>query len=118
MLIALILFQDTTVLANFHEVFMGQDFPDCDPEVFRPERYLSNDEKSILLPENYMPPFGFGKHRCMGETLARANVFLFIATLLQNFEFISSTDAPPSLEWKDGITPNPFPYKATIVLRR
>lgn len=113
------MFQDTTVLANFHEVFMGQDFPDCDPEVFRPERYLSHDGKSVSLPENYMPPFGFGKHRCMGETLARANVFLFISTLLQNFEFMSPTGAPPNCEeWKDGITPNPLPYKATIVLRR
>lgn len=105
------------MLANFHDVFMGEDFSDPDPEVFRPERYLSADENSVTVPENYTP-FGFGKHRCMGETLARANVFLFISTLLQNFEFISPVDAPPSLEWKDGITPNPMPYKATIVMRR
>lgn len=95
---------------------MGQDFPDNDPEAFRPERYLSDDGKSVSVPENYIP-FGFGKHRCMGETLARANVFLFISTLLQNFEFVSAADEPPSLDWKDGITPNPMPYKATIILR-
>lgn len=95
---------------------MGQDFPDCDPEVFRPERYLVDGGKSVSVPENYIP-FGFGKHRCMGETLARANVFLFIATLLQNFEFECPAGDSLSMEWKDGITPNPMPYKATIKLR-
>lgn len=104
------------VVPNFYDSFMGKDFPDPDPEVFRPERYLKNEENSVTIPE-YFIPFGFGKRRCMGETLARANIFLFTATLLQNFNFFPSPTSPPNLEWKEGITPGPSPYKARITLR-
>lgn len=103
------------VVPNFYESFMGRDFPDPDPEVFRPERYLKDG--SVTVPEYYIP-FGFGKRRCMGETLARANIFLFTAILLQNFDFSVSPRCPPNLDWKEGITPGPSPYKAIITLRR
>uniref|UniRef100_A0A8D0UWT2 Cytochrome P450 1A n=4 Tax=Sus scrofa TaxID=9823 RepID=A0A8D0UWT2_PIG len=58
-----------------------------DPSVFRPERFLTADgtinkalgEKVIL--------FGLGKRKCIGETIARLEVFLFLAILLQQVEF-------------------------------
>lgn len=104
------------VVPNFYDSFMGTEFPDPDPEVFRPERYLKDDGENVTTPEYYIP-FGFGKRRCMGETLAKANIFLFTATLLQNFNFVASPDCPPQVEWIEGITPSPSPYKATITLR-
>uniref|UniRef100_A0A8C8Z5E3 Cytochrome P450 1A n=1 Tax=Prolemur simus TaxID=1328070 RepID=A0A8C8Z5E3_PROSS len=58
-----------------------------DPFEFRPERFLTPDgiinkalsEKVIL--------FGLGKRKCIGETIGRLEVFLFLATLLQQVEF-------------------------------
>lgn len=105
------------VVANFYDSFMGKDFPDPDPEVFRPERYLKNNGQNVVTPD-YFIPFGFGKRRCMGETLARANIFLFTATLLQNFDFSIDPSFPPNMEWREGITPGPSPYKAKITSRR
>ncbi|KAI7815647.1 cytochrome p450 [Rhyzopertha dominica] len=107
--------KDTTVVANYYDIFIGKDFMDSDPEEFRPERYLK-DGRIGPMPDMYIP-FGLGKHRCMGEALARANVFLFIATLLQNFTFLPSKQRPPDLEFIDGITPGPKPYNAVVKLR-
>ncbi len=55
-----------------------------DPDNFRPERFLLNGKLSV--PANYHP-FGLGKHKCMGENLAKTSIFYFITTLLQKFEF-------------------------------
>lgn len=91
--------------------------PDCgieNPELFKPERYLKNNK--ISLPDNFVP-FGIGRHRCLGETLARANIFLFVSTLLQKFTFSIVPEHPPASEWRDGVTPGPKPFKARIRLR-
>jgi cytochrome P450 len=59
-----------------------------------------------------------GKHRCMGETLAKSNVFLFTASLLQKFNFsIPPGSPPPSTEVVDGVTPSPKPFHALVTLR-
>lgn len=58
-----------------------------DPNEFRPERFLTPSgtldkhlsEKVIL--------FGLGKRKCIGETIGRLEVFLFLAILLQQMEF-------------------------------
>lgn len=102
------------VIANFYDAFFGRDFEDSDPEIFRPERYLKNGVPNV--PETYIP-FGFGKRRCMGESLARANVFLFTSTLLQSFSFSTVEGSPPVEEFIDGVTPGPKPFKAIVTLR-
>lgn len=38
--------------------------------------------------------FGMGKRKCIGETIARLEVFLFLAILLQQVEF----SVPPGVE--------------------
>lgn len=108
--------QDTMVIPNFHGILRGSEFGWDDPEVFRPDRFI-NDGKIIPLPDNFLP-FGLGKRRCMGETLAKANLFLFISALLQNFTFsVPPGRDPPSLNFNPGITPGPKPFKALFRLR-
>lgn len=88
-----------------------------EPHVFRPERFLNNDQTKVIVPERYQP-FGIGKHRCMGELMARANLFLFIATLLQNFAFsIPAGHDLPSVEPLDGATPSVRQYTALVQRR-
>ncbi|XP_030173551.1 cytochrome P450 1A2 [Lynx canadensis] len=59
-----------------------------DPFEFRPERFLTADGTAInkILSEKVMI-FGLGKRRCIGEVLAKWEVFLFLAILLQQLEF-------------------------------
>lgn len=82
------------------------------PADFDPERFLENGR--LKVPENYQP-FGVGKHRCMGETLAKANIFLLETTLFQSFKL--SIHEQPSDDLLDGATPSVKPYSALVELR-
>lgn len=84
------IFQDTMMIACFNGMsFDKRIWPDSDTNLdcskFRPERFIKDGK--ISIPEGHNP-FGVGKHRCMGELMARANIFLFTTTLLQHFNFL------------------------------
>ncbi|XP_004056565.4 cytochrome P450 1A2 [Gorilla gorilla gorilla] len=66
-----------------------------DPSEFRPERFLTADGTAINKPlSEKMMLFGMGKRRCIGEVLAKWEVFLFLAILLQQLEF----SVPPGVK--------------------
>ncbi|NXM76916.1 CP1A5 protein, partial [Serilophus lunatus] len=59
-----------------------------DPESFNPERFLSGEGNKVNKEEGEkVLLFGLGKRRCIGEYIARCQVFLFLAILLQQLEF-------------------------------
>lgn len=89
--------------------FNGMSFdntiwPDSDDNLscgkFRPERFIKDGK--ISVPDRHYP-FGVGKHRCMGELMARANIFLFTTTLLQNFNFLVPPGQPLPTDGKSQI---------------
>ncbi|XP_053356434.1 cytochrome P450 1A1 [Clarias gariepinus] len=59
-----------------------------EPSVFNPDRFLSADgaELNKMEGEKVMI-FGLGKRRCVGELIARSEVFLFLAILIQRLKF-------------------------------
>ncbi|XP_043837527.1 cytochrome P450 1A1-like [Dromiciops gliroides] len=58
-----------------------------DPSVFRPERFLSADGTINKALSEKVIMFGLGKRKCIGEMIARGEVFLFLAMLLHQMEF-------------------------------
>jgi cytochrome P450 len=84
-----------------------------------PFRLLKCNRKIIIyIMYKYLCVHIIGKHRCMGQTLARSNIFLFSACLLQNFDFsVPAGQAPPSTLGVDGVTPSPGEFSAYVSLR-
>ncbi|TKR59733.1 hypothetical protein L596_029365 [Steinernema carpocapsae] len=63
------------------------------PEQFSPDRYLENKK----LAERVIP-FSVGKRSCLGESLARAEMFLISANLIQNYKIsVPEGQKPPRL---------------------
>jgi len=80
-----------------------RNFPE--PELFNPERFLGADGK--YLKNERLIPFGIGKRYCMGELLARNEVFLFTVNLIQKLQFLPPSNNPP---------PDPENYQSNISL--
>ncbi|XP_063173324.1 cytochrome P450 2K1-like isoform X1 [Candoia aspera] len=88
------------------------------PHEFYPEHFL--DSEGQFVKKAAFLPFSAGRRVCIGENLAKMELFLFFASLLQRFTF-----QPPAGTPKDDldltpvvgfITP-PMPYKTCAVLR-
>ncbi|NXW38531.1 CP1A4 protein, partial [Phaetusa simplex] len=59
-----------------------------DPSTFNPERFLNATGTEISRTESdKVLTFGLGKRRCIGESIGRWEVFLFLTTMLQQLEF-------------------------------
>ncbi|MFH4982220.1 hypothetical protein AB6A40_008929, partial [Gnathostoma spinigerum] len=74
----------TTIMPQFGVVHLDDTlFPD--PETFNPNRFLNTDGSLKVL--EHFNPFGIGKRSCLGESLARMELFLILTSLVQNFKF-------------------------------
>ncbi|XP_060115858.1 cytochrome P450 1A5-like [Heteronotia binoei] len=79
--------KDMCVFVNQWQVNHDKDLWK-DPSIFKPERFLSDNGKEVNKDEcEKVLVFGLGKRRCVGETIARWEVFLFLTTLLQELQF-------------------------------
>ncbi|XP_078002366.1 cytochrome P450 2B4-like [Phascolarctos cinereus] len=65
------------------------------PHAFDPNHFL--DAQGSLKKSEAFIPFSSGKRTCLGEGVARMELFLFFTTILQNFSLSSSLD-PDSID--------------------
>ncbi|XP_069970562.1 cytochrome P450 2L1 [Penaeus vannamei] len=56
------------------------------PNEFYPEHFLDAEGKILTKKEGFLP-FSLGRRQCLGESLARMELFVFLSALLQNFSF-------------------------------
>uniref|UniRef100_A0A8C0TRN0 Steroid 17-alpha-hydroxylase/17,20 lyase n=2 Tax=Canis lupus familiaris TaxID=9615 RepID=A0A8C0TRN0_CANLF len=69
------------------------------PDQFMPERFLDATKSQLISPSLSYLPFGAGPRSCVGEILARQELFLVMAWLLQRFDLEAPDDGQlPSLE--------------------
>lgn len=102
----------TVVLPNLWSVHRDPTVWD-DPDIFNPTRFLDNEGK--LLRKECFIPFGIGRRVCMGEQLAKMELFLTVTTLLQAFKFrLPEGASPPPLHGRFGLTLAPCPYTVCV----
>ncbi|KAK0416763.1 hypothetical protein QR680_012669 [Steinernema hermaphroditum] len=84
------------------------------PEHFRIGRFLS--ENGEYRPREELTPFGLGKRQCLGEGLARAELFLILVSLVQHFEFGPADGAVdlPSLRKNPGMASVPNEFECSV----
>ncbi|XP_063793818.1 cytochrome P450 2G1-like isoform X2 [Pseudophryne corroboree] len=88
-----------------------------EPHTFNPENFL--DEQNRFKNNDAFMPFSTGKRICLGEGLARMELFIFFTTLLQNLKFKPTVhpdliDLTPKFSGVGNVPPT---YQLTAVLR-
>ncbi|CAL7950805.1 unnamed protein product [Xylocopa violacea] len=103
------------VVPLLHAVHMDPELWE-EPEEFRPSRFLSAEGK-VQKPEYFMP-FGVGRRMCLGDVLARMELFLFFSSLMHTFELRSPQGSSlPSLRGNAGVTVTPDPFDVCLMPR-
>ncbi|VDK87849.1 unnamed protein product [Litomosoides sigmodontis] len=87
------------------------------PKEFRPERFLEDDGFTLKKYDAFFP-FSLGKRQCLGESLAKAELFLIYANLMRHYRFLTVPNEPnPSTKRLFGLTTSPAPYKCLVERR-
>ncbi|MBN3305129.1 CP2K1 protein, partial [Amia calva] len=109
----------TSCDVHFQGYFIRKDETQWEtPHQFNPGHFLDSEGK--LLKRDAFMPFSAGPRACLGESLARMELFLFFTSLLQRFTFtpppgtaVSELDLTPDV----GFITNPMPHQLCAVSR-
>ncbi|KAF7789967.1 hypothetical protein EIP86_000915 [Pleurotus ostreatoroseus] len=112
----------TLVVGNTWAMLHDEDkYPQ--PERFYPERYLREDGTlNPAAPDPAEAAFGFGRRICPGRHLARASVWMSVASVLATFDIQKAVDEAgnaiePRIEYTAGLISYPVPFKCAFKLR-
>ncbi|XP_051899460.1 steroid 21-hydroxylase [Pristis pectinata] len=87
-----------------------------EPTQFRPERFLDMPDAEKTM-QNVIS-FGMGARTCLGEPIARVELFLCLAYLLKEFKFLpAKTGELPELQSMEAKLMKVKPYRVTVVPR-
>ena len=82
---------------------------------FDPNRFL--EDGKVMKPEALIP-FAAGKRQCPGESLAKAELFLFFTGLIQKFHFESiEKGGKIEIVAQSGVSRTPLPTNPVVVTK-
>ncbi|XP_051020380.1 cytochrome P450 2J3 [Acomys russatus] len=84
------------------------------PDVFNPEHFLENGQ---FKKRDSFLPFSMGKRACLGEQLARSELFIFTTSLIQKFTFKPPANEKLSLDFRMSITISPVSHRICAIPR-
>ena len=104
----------TLFVANISKFLMDPvDFPL--PKSFNPDRFL--DDNGKIKRYEHFAPFGIGKRICMGETLAKNEMFIFFVRTIQRVSFQETLNRPNPDNVIFGVTRIPKPFEVKVIMR-
>ncbi|CAN2390081.1 cytochrome P450 [Pristimantis euphronides] len=105
----------TTIITNLSSVLKDPGLWEK-PFQFYPKHFL--DDNGKFVKREAFIPFSAGRRVCLGEQLARMELFLFFTTLLQQLTFEIPSDQPrPKEDPFYALTMSPHPYNVRIMSR-
>ncbi|XP_028159269.1 probable cytochrome P450 305a1 [Ostrinia furnacalis] len=106
--------KETTILISVGDVHFDPEIWD-DPHEFKPERFI--DERGALKNSEHMYPFGLGRRRCPGDSLAKSFIFIVFVGVLQKYRIEHCNGVLPSGDPIIGLISSPRPYAADFIPR-
>jgi len=103
---------NTDVMLCIGEVYNDPEVFE-NPDQFDPERYLV-DGKFRAHPK--VIPFGIGKRRCLGEVLAKAQLYLYFARIMQVYDVQARSEIVEGTD--DGFVVSPKMFQVAFVPRK
>ncbi|XP_031430153.1 cytochrome P450 2J2-like [Clupea harengus] len=100
--------KDTEIIANLTSVMFDKNEWET-PHKFNPGHFLNKEGKFVKQPA--FIPFSAGKRVCLGESLAKMELFLFFTSFLQRFTFSTPPGVKPMMDFRFGITLAPLPHE-------
>ena len=109
--------KDTTLIVNLWAIHHDPKHWE-NPSEFDPERFLDKNGNVVSPATMSYLPFSAGRRVCLGELLAKVEVFLFAAQILHQFKIENPPGCPlPSLEGDVGMGLKPKPFQVCIKRR-
>uniref|UniRef100_A0AAX7TLC7 Uncharacterized protein n=1 Tax=Astatotilapia calliptera TaxID=8154 RepID=A0AAX7TLC7_ASTCA len=82
------------------------------PHTFNPNHFL-NEECKFVKRAAFLP-FSLGKRVCLGENLAKMELFLFFTSFMQHFTFSMPAGVKPDMDYRFGLTLTPKNYEICV----
>jgi len=109
----LVIPKDTVIIPNIYGANHDPGVWGADADEFNPCGFLSPDKTKLIKNEGYsdMIAFSTGRRVCIGEALARNELFLFTTTILQKFNILPDPKSPATLDANfGGVVAGPLPH--------
>lgn len=107
----------TLVFVNLWSI-TRDDTKFSNPETFDPNRFLVADDSGVVTMDKAASemffPYGAGRRRCPGEQLAKIEMFLFFAILMQKCSFEAVDIDRLKVESKFGLTLKPKDFEVFV----
>uniref|UniRef100_A0A0B7BIS2 Cytochrome P450 n=1 Tax=Arion vulgaris TaxID=1028688 RepID=A0A0B7BIS2_9EUPU len=106
----------TSIIPNLDSVLHDKTTWGDDVMSFKPQRFIDNNGK-LNVPEQFIP-FSIGRRVCLGEGIAKMELFLFLSSMFQKFQFLPPTpNSIPPLHYECGAVISPKAYEVKVVER-